>query len=182
MTIRFTATELPKKTSNQAWRRCLLPGRKGSLFVTLFFKTPQRGNISRNYSYLYTCSLLFQSMKNKWKSQAKGGVDFILLSLSTSPQPTPPFYALPQLLDSSLPLNPACFGQSRRAVVWVGWNLLVDIVALFIFSIMSLVTDVHMCCPCVYPERWTWFCYVAFQYIFFFFWVRAEQWKQSNGA
>lgn len=123
----------------------------------VFFKTSQRGNISRNCSYLYIHSLLFQSMKNKWKSQVKGGVDFILLSLSTSPRPTPPFDALPQLLDSRLPLNPACFGQSSR----VGRvEPACRYCSSFHFSIMSLVADVHMCCPCVYPERWTlfWFC------------------------
>lgn len=131
MKIRYTATDLPKKNLNTSLKASYTAG---GLFVSLFFKTPQRGNISRNCSYLYIHSLLFQSMKNKWKSQVKGGVDFILLSLSTSPRPTPPFDALPQLLDSSPPLNPACDGQSHRAAAWVGWNLLVDIAPLFIFQ------------------------------------------------
>lgn len=85
-----------------------------------FLKLQWRGDISRNCCYLYIHSLLFQSMINKWKSLVKGGVDLVLLSLSTSPHPTPPFYALPRLPDSSPPPTSACFGQSLRAVTWWG--------------------------------------------------------------
>lgn len=75
-----------------------------------------------------------------------------------SPQ-TPPFFALPRLLDSSLPLTTThCFGQSLRAVTWEGFEPVCRYCSSFHFSIMSLVADVHMCCPCVYPERW--FCYL----------------------
>lgn len=162
------AMELPK-TSKQAWKHCpgrhCIPRRRmGRLFVSRFFKAPQRGDISRNCCYLYIHSLLFQSMINRWKSLVKGGVDLVLLSLSTSPHPTPPFYALPRLLDSSLPLTPACFGQSLRAVTWEGFEPACRYCSSFQISIMSLVADVHMCCPCVYPERWTlfWFCYLHF--------------------
>lgn len=80
-----------------------------------FFKAPQRGDISRNCCYLYIHSLLFQSMINRWKSLVKGGVDLDLLSLSTSPHPTPPFCALPRLLDSSLPLNPSLLWTEPRS-------------------------------------------------------------------
>lgn len=72
--------------------------------------------------------------KHKKEPKKKGGVDFILLSLSTSPHPTPPFYALPPLLDSRLPYPSAGFGQSHKAVARVGPNPLVDIVPLFIFQ------------------------------------------------
>lgn len=90
------------------------------LFFFFFLKLQWRGDISRNCCYLYIHSLLFQSMINKWKSLVKGGVDLVLLSLSTSPHPTPPFYALPRLPDSSPPPTSACFGQSLRAVTWWG--------------------------------------------------------------
>lgn len=179
---KYMAMELPK-TSKQAWRHCprrhcILHRRMGRLFVSPFFKAPQRGDISRNCCYLYIHSLLFQSMMNRWKSLAKGGVDLVLLSLSTSPHPTPPFYALPWLLDSSLPPTPACFEQSLRAVAWEEFKPACRYCSSFQISIMSLVADVHMCCPCVYPERWTlfWFCYFSF----FLLSVRAELWSQSK--
>lgn len=50
----------------------------------------------------------------------------------------------------------------------------------FHFSIMSLVADVHMCCPCVYPERRT-FVLVLLPFTFLL-WVRVEQWRQSKDA
>lgn len=158
---KYMAMELPK-TSKQAWRHCprrhcILHRRMGRLFVSPFFKAPQWGDISRNSCYLYIHSLLFQSMMNRWKSLVKGGVDLVFLSLSTSPHPTPPFYALPWLLDSSLPLTPACFGQSLRAVAWEEFEPACRYCSSFQISITSLVADVHMCCPCVYPERWTLF-------------------------
>lgn len=150
-------TELPK-TSTQAWKHCprtlcILQRHMGRLFVSHFFKAPQWGDISWNCSYLYIHSLLFQSMINRLKSLVKGGVDFVLLSLSTSPHPTPPFYALPQLLDSSVPLTPACFGQSHRAVMWVRGGgvmyLLVDNVPLFIFQYVSCCWCPHVLPLCI---------------------------------
>lgn len=117
----YMAMELPK-TSKQAWkhcprRHCILRRRMRRMFVScfFFFKAPQRGDISRNCCYLYIHSLLFQSMINRWKSLVKGGVDLDLLSLSTSPHPTPPFCALPRLLDSSLPLNPSLLWTEPRS-------------------------------------------------------------------
>lgn len=135
------------------------------MFVSCFFKAPSKGDISRNCCYLYIYSLLFQSMINRLKSLVKGGVDLVLLSLSTSPHPTPPFKrsSLTTWLKSAPKPQPALDVASEQSR-GEGSNLLVDIVPLFIFQIMSLVADVHMCCPCVYPERRTlfWFCYLSF--------------------
>lgn len=119
----YMEMELPK-TSKQAWKHYskkeLHTTDTYGKIVFFFLKLQWRGDISRNCCYLYIHSLLFQSMINKWKSLVKGGVDLVLLSLSTSPHPTPPFYALPQLPDSSPPPTSACFGQSLRAVTWWG--------------------------------------------------------------
>lgn len=152
--------ELPK-TSKQACpgMHCKLRiHKKKKMFVSCFFKAPSKGDISRNCCYLYIYSLLFQSMINRFKSLVKGGVDSVLLSLSTSPHPTPPFKrsSLTTWLKSAPEPRPALDVASEPSR-GEGWNLLVDIVPLFHFSIMSLVADVHMCCPCVYPERRTLF-------------------------
>lgn len=102
-------------------------------FVLFLIYAPQRGDLWRNYLYIH--SLLFQSMINTRQSLKKGGVDFVLLSLSTSPHPSPPFHVLPQLLDSRVPYPSAGFGQrATKQVPRVGLNPLVDIVPLFIFQ------------------------------------------------
>lgn len=175
-----------QKTSKQAWkhcprRRCISQRRMGRWFVSPFFKAPRRGDISRNSCYLYIHSLLFQSMINRWKSLVKGGVDLVLLSLSTSPHPTPPFCALPRLLDfKSAPNCSLLWTKSLRAAVWEGLEPACRYCSSFQISIMSLVADVHMCCPCVYPERWTLFSFCSL--LLFLLWVWAEQWGQSKDS
>ena len=148
-------------------RRKIVPS---SFFFFFFLNAPQRGDISRSCCYLYIHSLLFQSMTNRWRSLAKGGVDLVVLSLSTSPHPTPPSYAPsphPRLLDSSVPPEPqpaldsSHVGRLQKPAC--------RYCSSFQISIMSLVADVHMCCPCVYPERRTLFCFGFFFVSFFCF-------------
>lgn len=61
------ATELPKKKPQNKLENIVQEGIAywGRLFVSHFFKAPQRGDISRNCCYLYIHSLLFQSMTNR---------------------------------------------------------------------------------------------------------------------
>lgn len=123
------------------------------------------------FTFTFTPSF-FQSMINRWTSLVKGGVDFVLLSLSTSPHPTrlPPSTLFPNPLFNYLtqicPLIPACFGQSHRAATGVGSNLLVDIVPPFIFF-----NNVSCCwCPHVLPlciSRMVDFVF-GFRYVSFF--------------
>lgn len=144
----YMAKELPKQKkknlntslktlSKMALQTMEIRGRivcKFLLFFVLFLiYAPQRGDLWRNYLYIH--SLLFQSMINTRQSLKKGGVDFVLLSLSTSPHPSPPFHVLPQLLDSHVPYPSAGFGQrATKQAPRVGLNPLVDIVPLFIFQ------------------------------------------------
>lgn len=84
----------------------------------VFLKLQWQGDISRNCCYLYIHSLLFQSMINRCKSPVKGGVDLVLLSLSTSPHPTSPFYTLPRLLDSSPPPSRPALDRASEQSWW----------------------------------------------------------------
>lgn len=144
----YMAKELPKQKkknlntslktlSKMALQTMEIRGRivcKFLLFFVLFLiYAPQRGDLWRNYLYIH--SLLFQSMINTRQSLKRGGVDFVLLSLSTSLHPSPPFHVLPQLLDSHVPYPSAGFGQrATKQVPRAGLNPLVDIVPLFIFQ------------------------------------------------
>lgn len=132
----------------------------GRLFVSHFFKSSTMGRYFKEL--LLPLHSLPPFPKHDKQSLVKGGVDF--LSLSTSLHPTPPFYVPPPTTWlKSPPSSSACFGQSLRAVTWEGFEPSCRYCSSFQISIMSLVADVHMCCPCVYPERWTlfWFRYLS---------------------
>lgn len=116
----------------------------GKIVSKSFFlkkKLHNGGDVSRSCCYLYIRSLLFQSMINGRKSLAKGGVDLVLLSLSTSPHPAPPFRALRRPRDSSLPPLPSpppdpslLWTEPQSSRAGRASNLLVDIVPLFKFQ------------------------------------------------
>lgn len=158
-------------------RNCIPPRLMGRLFVRHFLKLQWRGDVSRNCFYLYIHSILFQSMMNRWTSLEKGGVDLFLLSFYLPAPHTTPLHSRPTTW-LNLPRPPVCFGQSLRTVPREGITPACRYCSYFHLSIMSFVADVHMCCPCVYPVRWTSirFCYLSFSSFFRLGWaLKSEQ-------
>lgn len=144
-----------QKTLNRAEKHC--PKRQTAKDKWEdFFKALWRGVTPRKGFCRHIHAHLFQSMANSWTSLMKDVVDSVLLSLSTSPHPTPPSCAL----SPTTWLKPAPNPSLHQTVAWEGFEPPCRYCSSFQIS-NSLLSQMSICAALVYIQR-DGLCFVLF--------------------